>query len=385
MNNEEAGLFVKRYAAGTATPEEHADFEQWIYEQPLQEVQSLLDEYTLLLEQHPIWLPANRELLERMLRELDLQQPARIVLLPWWKRKRTLAAGVALLLAATGYALWQQTAFRKQSLMAAATIIPAGSSRATLQLADGTTIELDSTGAAGAIKPSHVLKIAAGLLQYDPQQQTANTVFNTLSTPRGGQYRLLLQDGTRVWLNAASSVRFPVAFNGNARTVEISGEAYFEVAPQVNKPFIVKAGNMQVNVLGTHFTVSAYPDENQVRTTLATGKVAVTAGNNTLQLSPGQQSVLPKGSDAFTLRTVDTEQEMAWKDGRFIFNGNIRDIMPQLERWYDIQVEYEGNISNQAFIGDISRNENLSEVLKILELTGNIHFRSVNRKIIVSP
>ncbi|WP_343743901.1 FecR domain-containing protein [Chitinophaga sp.] len=385
MNNEEAGLFVKRYAAGTATPEEHADFEQWIYEQPLQEVQSLLDEYTLLLEQHPVWLPANRELLERMLRELDLQQPARIVLLPWWKRKRTLAAGVALLLAATGYALWQQTAFRKQSLMAAATIIPAGSSRATLQLADGTTIELDSAGAPGAIKPSHVLKIAAGLLQYDPQQQTANTVFNTLSTPRGGQYRLLLQDGTRVWLNAASSVRFPVAFNGNARTVEISGEAYFEVAPQVNKPFIVKAGAMQVNVLGTHFTVSAYPEENQVRTTLATGKVAVTAGNNTLQLSPGQQSVLPKGSDAFTLRTVDTEQEMAWKDGRFIFNGNIRDIMPQLERWYDIQVEYEGNISNQAFIGDISRNENLSEVLKILELTGNIHFRSVNRKIIVSP
>lgn len=385
MNNEEAGLFVKRYAAGTATPEEHAAFEQWIHEQPLQEVQSLLDEYTLLMEQHPVWLPANRELLHRMLRELDRQQPARIVSLPWWRNKRALAAGVALLLAATGYALWQQTAFRRHSSIAAVTSIPAGSSRAMLQLADGTTIDLDSTGAAGTTKPSHVLKITAGLLQYNPQRETNATVYNILTTPRGGQFQLLLQDGTRVWLNAASSIRFPVAFNGNDRTVEISGEAYFEVAHQANRPFIVKAGPMQVNVLGTHFTVSAYPEETQIRTTLSEGKVAVTAGENTLQLSPGQQSVLPKGSDALTLRTVDTDQEMAWKDGRFIFNGNIRDIMPQLERWYDIDVEYEGNISNQAFIGDISRNENLSEVLKILELTGKIHFRSVNRKIIVSP
>ncbi|QJB33048.1 FecR domain-containing protein [Chitinophaga oryzae] len=383
MNNEEAGLFVKRYAAGTATPEEHAAFEQWIHEQPLQEVQSLLDEYTLLMEQHPVWLPANRELLDRMLRELDRQQPARIVSLPWWKRKRSLAAGVALLLAAGSYALWQYTASRQHTTTVAG--IVAGSTRATLQLADGTTIALDSTGTAGAAKPSHVVKIAAGLLQYNPRGETSATVYNTLTTPRGGQYQLLLQDGTRVWLNAASSIRFPVAFNGNERTVEVSGEAYFEVARQAGKPFIVKTGPMQVNVLGTRFIVSAYPEETQIRTTLAEGKVAVTTGGNTLQLAPGQQSVLPKGSDAFTLRNADTDQELGWKDGRFIFNGNIRDIMPQLERWYDIQVEYEGNISNQAFIGDISRNENLSEVLKILELTGKIHFRAVGRKIIVSP
>lgn len=383
MNNEEAGLFVKRYAAGTATPEEHAAFEQWIHEQPLQQVQSLLDEYTLLMEQHPVWLPADRELLDRMLHELDRQEPARIVPLAWWKRKRAFAAGVALLLAAGGYALWQQITSKQYN--ASAIAITAGSTRATLQLADGTTIELDSAGTAGAAKPSHVLKISAGLLQYDPHRETSATVYNTLTTPRGGQYQLLLQDGTRVWLNAASAVRFPVAFNGNDRTVEVTGEAYFEVAPQANKPFIVKTGPMQVNVLGTRFIVSAYPDEAQIRTTLAEGKVVVTTGASTLQLSPGQQSVLPKGSDAFTVRNADTDQELAWKEGRFIFNGSIRDIMPQLERWYDIQVEYEGNIGNQAFIGDISRNENLSEVLKILELTGKIHFRSAGRKIIVSP
>ncbi|MBC9932144.1 FecR family protein [Chitinophaga qingshengii] len=385
MNNEEAGLFVKRYAAGQATPEEHAAFEQWIHEQPLARVQSLLDEYTLLLEQHPVWLPANRELLERMLRDMDHQQPARIVSLPWWKRKRMLAAGIALLLAATSYTIWQQHTFHKHGSVAAVADIPAGSNRATLQLADGTTISLDSTGAIGAATPSHVMKITAGLLQYDPQRSDGAAVYNTLTTPRGGQYRLVLQDGTRVWLNAASSIRFPVAFNGNDRTVEVTGEAYFEVAPQAAQPFIVKAGHMQINVLGTHFAVSAYPDETQLRTTLVEGKVAVSSGNHTLQLTPGQQSLLSKGNDAFTVRTVDTDQEMAWKDGRFIFNGNIRDIMPQLERWYDIQVEYEGNISNQAFIGDISRNENLSEVLKILEFTGDIHFKSTNRKIIVTP
>ncbi|WP_212006047.1 FecR family protein [Chitinophaga sp. HK235] len=379
MNNEEAALFVKRYAAGTATPEEHAAFEQWIHEQPLQEVQVLLDEYTALMEQHPVWLPANKALLDRMLRELD-RPPARVVPLSSWKKRLYIAAGIALLIAGAGYASWHVAQQQRQPATAA--IIHAGGNKAILQLADGTTLELDSTTQA---RPSHVLNITAGLLQYNPQPYQGATVYNTLSTPRGGQYQLLLQDGSRVWLNAASSIRFPVAFNGNDRTVEITGEAYFEVAPDARKPFIVKAGTTQINVLGTHFNVSAYPEEDNIRTTLTAGKVVVSNGSTTQQLTPGQQSVCTHGSHTISIRMVDLDQETAWKDGRFIFNGNIRDIMHQLERWYDVSVEYEGNISDQAFIGDISRNENLSEVLKILEFTGKIHFRTINRKIIVTP
>lgn len=377
MNKEEARAFVENYAAGAFTPDQHTAFEQWVYEQPLQEVQLLLDEYTLLLEKHPAWLPANRELLERMLKEIDRQQP-KVIPLYSWKKKLAVAAGILVLVLGGSYAGWQYKNGHAHTRQ-----IRAAGAKATLQLGDGRVVELDSTGNAALAQQARILKIAAGVLTYNQQEKEGAATYNVLTTPRGGQYEVRLQDGTRVWLNAASSIRFPVIFTGNDRTVEITGEAYFEVAKNTAKPFFVKAGNMQVQVLGTHFNIMAYPEENNIRTTLAEGAVTVSNGTVTKHLTPGQQSVLT-GTD-FDVRTVDLEQEMAWKEGRFIFNDNIRGIMRQLVRWYDITVDYEGNISDQAFIGDISRKENLGEVLKILELTGKIHFRTINRKIIVMP
>ncbi|CAL1519502.1 FecR domain-containing protein [Chitinophaga sp. MM2321] len=383
MNKDEARHFVERFAAGNYTPEEHESFEQWIFSQPLQEVQGLLVEYTELLEQQRVWLPADKQLLGRILKEIDQQEPGVVSLLNW-KKKLVYAAAITVLLLSGGYMIWQQQHKKKPTGTYAHTTRP-GSNKATLQLADGSIVELDSTGNAALTGKGQILKITAGVLQYNPQHGQETMAYNTLATPRGGQYEVLLQDGTRAFLNAASSIRFPVSFTGNERIVEMTGEVYFEVAKNAAKPFIVKAGDMQVHVLGTHFNIMAYPEEDCIRTTLAEGAVAVSRGTAIKTLQPGQQAVLQHNDTGFEIHPADVEQEMAWKDGRFIFNDNIKGIMRQIERWYDVRVSYEGNISSKAFIGDISRKEDLTAVLKMLEMTGKIHFKTVNNEIIVQP
>lgn len=392
MNQNEAREFVEKYAENNYSAASHVAFHEWLFEQPVEDIQPLLDEYTALLEQHPVHLPADQQLFQRIMNNLEEKgkTPApKVVPLYSWKKKLAYAAAAVLLLFAGGTYWYQQQQLAPLANDQVVKEIRPGGARAILQLADGSTIELDSVANGTLVQQGNtsVIKLNTGQLSYNAgaASKDGETSWNTLHTPRGGQYELVLPDGTKAILNAASSLRFPTAFTGNERNVEMTGEVYFKVAPNTQKPFIISVNDMHVTVLGTEFNVMAYPDEYNTRTTLVEGAVMVAKGGTVKQLLPGQQALLTKGDHVFDIRTVDVEQDVAWKDGRFVFNDNIQGIMRQVARWYDVSVEYAGNISNKAFIGDISRTERVEEVLKMLELTGKIHFKIENRKIVVMP
>lgn len=273
-----------------------------------------------------------------------------------------------------------------------------GGERATLTLADGTAILLDSTGSGVLAQQSgmQIVKLDSGQLAYQAGDQggTEKEQYNTLTTPRGGQYRVTLPDGTRVWLNAASSLRYPAAFTGGERNVELNGEAYFEVASREKMPFIVQLNGMEVEVLGTHFNIMAYEDENTIQTTLLEGSVAVStkspqAGNkkqetkNSKRLKPGQQARLSKGTADLEIAEVNTNEAVAWKDGFFQFErASLPVVMRQLERWYNIEVVYEGAIPEQYFGGRIPRNLPLSKIISVLE-HNKVRFRIEGRRLII--
>jgi len=262
-----------------------------------------------------------------------------------------------------------------------------GGDKAVLTLANGSSILLDSAhnGTLTRQGDTRVLKLANGQLAYRaPTAEQSATLYNTVATPKGGQYQVTLSDGTRVWLNAASSLRFPTAFAGAERKVEVTGEVYFEVAHNT-MPFIVKKGDMEVRVLGTHFNINAYEDETDMKVTLLEGKVNITQRKDQQLLSPGQQARIKTGEAIAVNSTVNLETVMAWKNGLFDFNSaDIKTIMRQISRWYNIEVAYEGNIPDRQFSGKISRNTNASNVLKILELS-NIHFKMEHERIVVMP
>jgi len=273
-----------------------------------------------------------------------------------------------------------------------------GGNKAILTLADGSTITLDSAknGQLSRQGNTSIIKLNNGQLAYQAKGQAGAVVYNTISTPRGGTYKIILPDNTTVWLNAGSSVRFPTAFTGSERNVQITGEAYFEVSKHTgadgrNVPFIVHVndaaagGGMQVEVLGTHFNIMAYDDESVVKTTLLEGAVKVTKSNNSVLLSPMQQARLVKqNSDLKVTNSINADEETAWINGVFQYNDTeLPAIMRQLSRWYDVEVSYEGPIPTDRFTGKISKNISLTQVLKILELS-DLHFKIEGRKIIVT-
>lgn len=266
-----------------------------------------------------------------------------------------------------------------------------GHDGAILTLADGQQIVLDSVGNGALAMQGNVKiqKLSSGVVKYDNGLEgRKETLYNTLTTPRGRKTSLSLTDGTVVWLNASSSIRYPTVFTGKERLVEVTGEAYFEVAKNSAMPFVVrKAGNDErVEVLGTSFDINVYDDEEAAKTTLLEGSIKVIKGADGRVLKPGQQAVLGKGGSRMKIVSdVDAEEVMAWKNGRFQFNdADLRTIMRQLMRWYDVDVVYEGDVPVRYFTADVSRNKNLSSVLKILELS-KIHFRIEGKKLIVTP
>ena len=274
--------------------------------------------------------------------------------------------------------------------------IAPGGNKATLLLADGSTIILDSAsnGIISQQGETKVQKLINGVLAYsiNGKQVLENdeAFFNTIITPRGGQYQVTLSDGTKVWLNAASSIRFPVVFTGTERKVEITGEAYFEVAKNKNMPFKVEANSSEIEVLGTHFNVNAYEDEASIKTTLLEGKVKVTVPALSLTqlpkyLLPGQQAGINKAGEINVLDNADTEEAVAWVHGYFQFeSADLKSILRQISRWYDVDVEYKGNV-NMHFTGQLARNENVSKVFEKLALTGVVNFEIEGRRILVSP
>lgn len=275
--------------------------------------------------------------------------------------------------------------------LAAQQAIPPGHDGATLTLADGSKVVLDSLGS-GLLTTQNGTKVVLNNGQLTYQADNANAtavVYNTISTARGRQFKLTLPDGSQVWLNAASSLRYPTAFTGNERNVEITGEAYFEVAKNEQMPFKVKAnGRMEVQVLGTHFNVNAYEDEEAVRTTLLEGSVKVAAAERSVILKPGQQASISNKSNESSpilVQTVDIEAVVAWKNGVFNFqDATLERVMRQLARWYDIEIVYEKGIPNIVFEGEINRQNALADVLHSLERLG-VHFKLEGRRLTVLP
>jgi transmembrane sensor len=280
-----------------------------------------------------------------------------------------------------------------------------GSDKAVLTLADGSQITLDkaANGQLARQGATQVMKLDAGKLAYNTasskEQAPIQIAYNTISTPRGGQYQVLLPDGSKVWLNAASSLRFPTAFSGKERRVELSGEAYFEISQNPSLPFKVSiappsrsdngggAGTytpLEVEVLGTAFDVEAYAEDGDQRATLVSGAVKVINGAAQSVLKPGQQArVKNTPGAALQVAHVDTDEITAWKDGKFLFqSATIESIMRQLARWYDVDVKYEGEKPVQRLTGNVSRNNNLSDILRVLEISG-YHFEIQGRMIVV--
>ena len=306
----------------------------------------------------------------------------------------TAAAAILIL----GFGLYWWLGLKESSKMAdqntrqttALADLPPGGNKAVLTLGDGSEIILDSAknGNLGNQGNSNITKSKTGELIYNEGSAKAVNaiVFNTLTTPKGGQYHIVLPDGSGVWLNAASSLKFPTSFTGKERRVEITGEVYFEVMHNAKMPFIVKINETEVAVLGTHFNVMAYPDEKTIKTTLLEGAVKVSRAGKSATLSPGQQaSITNSVGNINVLANVDTEKEMAWKNGYFQFEDeNLESIMRQVARWYDVDVNYDGNMSKEHFTGRLPRNANVSKVLKILSLSG-VKFRIENKTINVTP
>ena len=324
--------------------------------------------------------------------ELRLQTPPvkKIIFLKPW---RNIAAVGILLLGAAAYSLYSNMQPKKiASLLSSSpqskNDVSPGGNKAVLTLANGLKIILDSAkeGTLARQGNTKILKLNSGQLAYviSGQNQT-EVLYNTVATPAGGLYQMSLPDGSKVWLNSASSLRFPTVFTGKERTVDLTGEAYFEIAAQAGKPFKVFVDGVQVAVLGTHFNVMAYQDESSIKTTLLEGAVRITKGEDNVLLQPGQQAGYDRTSTHLTVSKSDVEVAVAWKNGMFRFRAaDIKTIMREVARWYNVEVNYEGNIQERHLTGEAPRNVNLSELLKVLELNG-VHSRMEGNRIIVMP
>ena len=265
-----------------------------------------------------------------------------------------------------------------------------GGNKATLTLANGTKISLTDANNGDLVKNTgiSITKTSDGQIVYKVLGSAKALVgdaveFNNITTPNGGQYQILLSDGSKVWLNDASSLKFPTVFSGEARSVELTGEAYFEVSRNEKMPFTVKANGTQVLVLGTHFNVMAYPDEKQVQTTLLEGAVKLIHADAMTFLKPGQQGTITENEEGYQVSRADVASAIAWKNGYFLLdNTSLPRLMRQISRWYDVDVIYTTKIKDHEFVGEVSRNYSLMKILKILELSG-IKFKLDGRTLTV--
>ncbi|MGI8601291.1 MAG: FecR family protein [Chitinophagaceae bacterium] len=297
------------------------------------------------------------------------------------------AAAVVVILAFSVFFLLNKNdkeTFNSTNVLVNQNDIPPGREGAILTLSDGQVVLLD-TARNGILAQQGSLQVIKnnGQIQYSGQS-SSEVLYNTMTTPNGRQYNLVLADGSRVWLNAASSVNFPTSFPGDERKVSITGEAYFEIAHNPSQPFIVSLNGVEIKVLGTHFNVMAYTDEGVIKATLLEGKISVQNNSDKKLLSPGQQAEIKKG-EIIINNNVSIEEAIAWKNGAFYFQSvDIENLMRQVARWYDVDVVYSGEKPKDRFTGSISRNINLSQFLKMLEYS-EVNFKIQERKIIVMP
>lgn len=380
MTNREAKELIEKFRAGTCTEVEEAMLKAWY--------RSLAEAGR---EPPP---PEIEKALKEISRSLPLERNTREYKLPF----RRFAAAILVLFAFTAgiYFLSEHRSDSHFSGNIYKNDVAPGGNKAVLEFADGSMIDLSSAspGDLSRKKSVRITKTREGRVVYEAAGLAAGVepVYNTIKTPRGGQFQVVLPDGSGAWLNAASSIRFPAIFADGERRVEITGEVYFEVAGKyrpsdsgkVRVPFIVVAGEQQIAAIGTQFNVNAYPDEGPVRTTLREGRVEVSLPASQVweTLEPGQQAQLA-GASSLKVAPANMERVFAWKNGQFRYNmDDIEYIMRQVERWYDVEVIYEGKVPDEKFVGTISRKISLSGFLDILSYTG-INFRIEGRRIFV--
>ena len=383
MQRAELEKLFDQYLAETITP---ADLQQlWkTLEQPEHAAawEAFIEQLCSRENLHGL---SNEQEMESALAAIKQQMaPPRIRYLRRW----SWAAASIILLLTAGIYYWQHQPLKQQraAIVKPADEVAQGANTAILTLADGSKITLDSTANQVIRQGATAIRQQGDSLHYEAKEKGSLIAYNTLATPRGSQFQVTLSDGTKVWLNAASSLQFPVAFSGGERIVKLTGEAYFEVAGNPQQPFKVVTGGMEVQVLGTRFNISAYDDESTVKTTLLQGAVKLVSPASQVVLQPGEQGLLPSPLADFRVRTVNPEDAVAWKNGFFAFdNAGIREVMQQIARWYDVEVVFEDNNIKRNFGGTVSRYKDVTAVLKRLEMTGVIHFKMEGRKIIVMP
>jgi transmembrane sensor len=418
MDEKSLNEFLGKYVADRHTEQEHELFMEWLNTAPLNEVQHIIDKYQFITQRkQDDEIGQYADLSRRIEESIDglqsgTQQSKKVIKLwPSFKKIASVAAVFFLCVFALIYFLSspndeQKLVVKAKPVLNNHKVLPGGN-RAMLTLADGSSIILGSAPNGVLAKQANIdiRKATAGNIVYDAANTLkpgAQVLYNTITTPRGGQYKVTLSDGTKVWLNAASSLKFPAAFLAAERTVELTGEAYFEVAkltgplvaglPGGRVPFKVITARQTVEVLGTHFNINAYADEASVNTTLLEGSVKVIrAETNSAQLlKPGQQARL---RDNIRVLNVDASDFIAWTNGYFTFSHeNIGSIMRQVSRWYDINIQYEGDVTQEVFVGTISKFKDVEQVLHMLQLTGSVHFKIENdpgalgkKRIVVMP
>lgn len=386
MKNENPSLLIQKYIDGTASPEEREQLLNWYRSQQPETVE---------------WPAATeieeRQVYNRMLsnidQHIDASYPQPVPLSKWYY---IAAAAAIFMIGSFATVLYlDKAAPEKIQVLTFKNDVKPGGNKAILKLADGSELVLD-----GATKDSfahqqglNIAQIGDGQLAFDKQPKDAQTdsgapKYNTISTPKGGQYRIILPDGTKVWLNAISSIRFPSYFSAGERRVEITGEAYFEVSKNKQMPFRVISGPQALEVLGTKFNINAYANEPQINTTLAEGSIRlnrINASESSI-LKPGEQAQLKTGNSKLGAKIVaaDLDEALAWKNDAFVFNDMpITEIMQQIERWYDIELVYSGPKPDLRFTGIIPRSSNLSTFLKVLEGSGGLKFGIDHKKVFI--
>ena len=394
-NNKERVRLL--FESGSWSEEDRRWLLEYLDTQDPEEMRQLMEAY---FQADAAAAPGNPPEAERLLAQIHEKiQPqrtrSRLFSLKGRGWQRLAVAALVLLIAGKAVLFFLPASPSKRTAMAPgqptnyAHDLPPGRNNAILTLADGHTITLDSAANGGLAQQGNtkVIKLN-GQIAYTKTgsaQAGEAILLNTISTARGNQYQLILSDGSKVWLNAASSLRFPTAFSGKERRVEVTGEAYFEIAKNPSMPFKVQTGSGEIDVLGTHFNINAYTDESSVKTTLLEGAVAIRKETALQMLAPGQQAEFSPNGGITLPKNVDVTQETAWKDGFFWFNNtDIHSLMRQVSRWYDVEVEFQGNIADDGFTGKIPRNVPLSKLLNVLEQY-ELHFKIEGKKIIVLP
>lgn len=373
---------VAGYIRKTLTAQEHDELDAWVEasDENMRLFEELTDEKNI--EANLKWMDnVNTEEQLRSVKEgLVFSKP---VVKARSTRLWSYSIAAALIIVIAGIFIVRQIASKpaNDTAVASQSIILPEKNKSTITLSDGSIIELSAINN-GALKDSSGARKAGDQIVYTGSGSN-ELQFHTLTTSVGGQYSIQLSDGSRVWLNAASSFRYPTQFTGAERVVELSGEGYFEVAKDASRPFKVKmADNTFVTVLGTHFNISDYKNEVSRDITLLEGSVAVSKDDQKRIIKPGEQLQIQR-DEIHVVKGIDIEVVTGWKDGQFIFkDADIKKIMQQVMRWYDVQVIYQDNVAH-LFNASISRKEDLSKLLRLLELTGKIHFKVQNKTIYV--